>query len=126
MRRDHVSHNAQLMSIDHINLSMPEKAEEVSDTFYRDLLGLSIKPKPDEMTTGRWYSGTGFEVHLGSDPDFAPASRAHPAFRVAELDSLVSALEDQGIEIRKDVSGDKLTRAFVFDPFGNRIELISA
>ena len=120
-----MSRNGQLMSIDHINLSMPPEAEEVSDQFYRDLLGLTIKPKPEDMTTGRWYSGTGFEVHLGSDPDFTPASQAHPAFRVVELGSLVSRLEEQGIELRKELSGDRLIRVFVFDPFGNRIELIS-
>ena len=118
--------STELTGIDHINISMPKGEEAIADRFYVDLLGLVIRPKPRSDAEGRWYVGSGFEVHLGADPDFVPASRAHPAFVVRGLGPLVGEIERFGNEVDKEFEGDKLVRAIIFDPFGNRIELLAS
>lgn len=111
--------------IDHINISMPKGAEEIADSFYVDVLGFQTKAKPDIDAQGRWYVGTGFEVHLGADAEFLPARRAHPAFVAIDLSHLVEVLRERGNDVDVQVIGGELTRAIVFDPFGNRIELLA-
>ena len=119
-----MSTTTRLVGIHHVNLSMPPGMEPVADGFYFGLLGLTIKPKPAHMTTGRWYVGPGFEVHLGVDPEFVPAELPHPAFHAVELSSLVEELTSAGVKTDPQFDGGEMKRAFVFDPFGNRIELI--
>jgi hypothetical protein len=62
-----------------------------------------------------------------SEP-FAPATKAHPALRLrdaAALAALVARLEEGGCPTRGDVGLPGLVRAFVDDPFGNRVELVA-
>jgi len=57
--------------------------------------------------------------------DFKPARKAHPAFLVDELDSLITKVQNTDYETdtcQPPLDGYK--RAHVFDPFGNRIELM--
>jgi catechol 2,3-dioxygenase-like lactoylglutathione lyase family enzyme len=63
-------------------------------------------------------------VHLGVDPGFAPATKAHPAFVVDDLDGLASSLADAGVPLTYDEALEGVRRGYVADPFGNRIELI--
>jgi predicted enzyme related to lactoylglutathione lyase len=114
-----------LTAVDHVNLSIPPGAEEVADAFYLGIFGLSSRPKPAEIG-GRWYVGSGFEIHLGSDPSFSPASRAHPAFRVVGLADLAERLKAGGAKIDEEYRESRLVRAFTYDPFGNRIELMES
>ena len=111
--------------IDHVNLSMPKGAEKVADTFYVDVLGLQTKTKPSVDAEGRWYVGAGFEIHLGADAEFLPARRAHPAFVAKDLSELVELLRERGSDVDAQVHDGELSRAIVFDPFGNRIELLA-
>jgi hypothetical protein len=65
------------------------------------------------------------QVHLGVESEFRPARKAHPAFLVDDLDSLIARAQDAAYET--DASQpplDGYKRAHVFDPFGNRIELM--
>ena len=65
------------------------------------------------------------QLHLGVEADFKAARKAHPAFIVNELDSLIAKIQEAGYET--DTSQpplDGYKRAHVFDPFGNRIELM--
>jgi hypothetical protein len=59
---------------------------------------------------------------------FAPAQKAHPAFRVtaAELDGLAHRLEDAGERIDWDDSLPGVRRFYAADPWGNRLELLAA
>ncbi|HLO14334.1 MAG TPA: VOC family protein, partial [Anaerolineales bacterium] len=57
--------------------------------------------------------------------DFRPARKAHPAFVVDHLDTLLARIQGAGYEV--DTSQpplDGYKRAHVLDPFGNRIELM--
>ena len=59
------------------------------------------------------------------EKDFRPARKAHPAFVVDDLDALISKIQSAGFET--DITQPPLAgynRVHVFDPFGNRIELM--
>ena len=117
-----------LVAIDHVQLAMPEGGEAQARRFFIDLLGMQEIPKPTELATrgGCWFASGDVQIHLGVEADFRPAKKAHPAFRCSGYAVLLDHLRNHGSEIAeaKDIPG--VTRCHIFDPFGNRIELISA
>jgi len=52
------------------------------------------------------------------------ARKARPAFAGAELDALAERLRTAGYECRDDDEFKDYRRMFIFDPFGNRSELL--
>jgi len=118
-----------LLAIDHVQLAMPagDDAERAAEDFYGGLLGLTRVPKPAALAArgGCWFEGA-VRLHLGVDPDFRPARKAHPALVVADLDALVAHLEAHGHPFRADDELPEVRRGYVDDPFGNRLELIGA
>jgi catechol 2,3-dioxygenase-like lactoylglutathione lyase family enzyme len=109
---------------------MPPGGEERATAFYAGLLGLRPVPKPEPLAArgGCWFLGPPGTpaLHLGIEADFRAARKAHPAFVVADLDALESALEAAGHPVVPDVAVDGRRRSFVDDPFGNRVELVEA
>jgi hypothetical protein len=65
------------------------------------------------------------QLHLGADPDFAPAKKAHPALAVDDMATLLGELRAKHIEIDPQETVQGRERVNVFDPFGNRVELIA-
>lgn len=66
-------------------------------------------------------------MHLGVDPKFVPAKKAHPALRVPSYDELLATLAERGITVTNDADLFNGARhCYVDDPFGNRIEFIDA
>jgi catechol 2,3-dioxygenase-like lactoylglutathione lyase family enzyme len=116
----------QLVRLDHIQLAMPEGREAEAVSFYSGLLELDVVPKPPVLAArgGCWFHTGAITVHLGVDATFVPATKAHPAFVVEDLDALASVLERAGVPVAFDDALDGVHRAYVADPFGNRIELI--
>ena len=114
--------------IDHVQLAMPVGGEPAAREFYGRLLGLPEVAKPPELQKrgGAWFEKGEVRIHLGVDPEFRPARKAHPGLRVRDLATLVSALRDAGYEVAEDASVPSIRRAFVADPFGNRLELIES
>ena len=117
----------KILSIDHVQIAMPAGEENRARAFYVDLLGFTEIPKPPELAKrgGAWVQSEAVQLHLGVEGDFCPARKAHPAFRVENLDALVASIQNAGYEI--DTSQpplDGYKRAHIFDPFGNRIELM--
>ena len=53
--------------------------------FYGGLLGLREIPKPRALAArgGVWFRLGRQELHVGIEPDFRPALKAHPAFSCA-------------------------------------------
>jgi catechol 2,3-dioxygenase-like lactoylglutathione lyase family enzyme len=115
-----------VLAIDHVQLAMPPGGEDVARSFYRDVLGLSEVPKPAALAGrgGVWFQGGEARVHIGVEEGFRPAHKAHPALLVDDLDELVARCEASGNEVRADVPLDGYRRVHVFDPFGNRLELM--
>ena len=90
-------------------------------------LGFTEIPKPPELAKrgGAWFQSGSVQLHLGVEADFRPARKAHPAFVVSDLDALVANMQSAGYETdRSQPPLDGYKRAHVFDPFGNRIELM--
>ena len=116
-----------ILSIDHVQLAMPEGGEENARAFYVRILGFVEVPKPAELAKrgGAWFESGNVQIHLGVEKDFRPARKAHPAFIMDDLDALLEKIQVAGYEW--DLSQPPLEgfkRAHVFDPFGNRIELM--
>jgi catechol 2,3-dioxygenase-like lactoylglutathione lyase family enzyme len=84
-----------LLHLDHIQLAMPEGGEAAARGFYEGLLGLTEVEKPGNLKKrgGSWFEKGPIKVHLGIEKDFRPARKAHPAFLVSDLKSLVARLE---------------------------------
>ncbi len=117
----------KILSIDHVQLAMPAGEEDKARTFYVNLLGFTEVPKPPDLAKrgGVWFESESARLHLGIETDFRPARKAHPAFIVTGLDELIKNIQIAGYET--DTSQpplDGYKRAHVFDPFGNRIELM--
>jgi catechol 2,3-dioxygenase-like lactoylglutathione lyase family enzyme len=117
----------KIISIDHIQLAMPAGEEDKARAFYVNILGFVEIPKPPELAKrgGAWFESGKVQLHLGVEADFRPARKAHPAFIVDDLAAVISAIQQAGYET--DTSQPPLAgynRAHVFDPFGNRIELM--
>ena len=112
--------------IDHVQLAMPPGGEDLAVAFYEGLLGIRQVRKPPHLAVrgGCWFEDDDLKVHLGVDPDFRPARKAHPALLVTDLPALVADLRNAGIEVRDDEPLAGYERVYVDDPFGNRIELM--
>jgi diguanylate cyclase (GGDEF)-like protein/PAS domain S-box-containing protein len=121
---------AQLLGIDHVQLAMPagEQAEREAELFYARVLGLTRVPKPAEMAVrgGCWFENPVVRLHLGVEPDFRPATKAHPALLVDDLDVVSQRIIAAGGEVRPSDDQPGIRRLHTDDPFGNRIELIQA
>jgi catechol 2,3-dioxygenase-like lactoylglutathione lyase family enzyme len=113
-------------AIDHIQLAMPPGGEDKAREFYRDILAMVEMPKPEELAKrgGCWFRSGKVQIHLGVEEAFHPAKKAHPALRCREFHILTAKLRRTGHEVVEDVASPGVTRCFVHDPFGNRIELI--
>jgi catechol 2,3-dioxygenase-like lactoylglutathione lyase family enzyme len=113
-------------AIDHVQLAMPAGGEETARRFYRDVLGMIEVPKPPELAKrgGCWFESGGVQIHLGVENDFRSARKAHPAFRCFDYDSLTARIRAAGVEVNEDDRIPGVRRCHIFDPFGNRIELI--
>jgi catechol 2,3-dioxygenase-like lactoylglutathione lyase family enzyme len=95
--------------------------------FYRDVLGLGDKPRPDiPGVPGHWHIVGDQELHLvGAPPRGTPidATGHHYCVSVADLDAAVSELEQRGIEYQRAVQGESTVQIWIRDPAGNTIEL---
>ena len=117
-----------IVSLNHIQLAMPQGQEEVAEHFYCEVLGFRRVGKPADLEVrgGCWFECNGVNVHLGIDPAFVPARKAHPAFIVTSLDQVKGRLKKAGFEIIPDTQLSGFERFYSSDPFGNRIEFMEA
>ena len=115
-----------LQAIDHVQLAIPRGGEETARAFYAGLLDLSEQPKPAELAGrgGCWFERDGLKVHLGVEEPFHPARKAHIAFRVDDVAGLAARARTAGFEVVDDRALPNHDRAFIFDPFGNRLEFL--
>lgn len=116
----------RIESINHVQLAMPAGKENAARHFYADILEIPEVLKPTHLANrgGCWFERGTLKVHLGVEQDFRPAKKAHPAFTVTDLDSLIVKLEEAGFCVVEDEPLAGYNRRYVADPFGNRIGLI--
>jgi len=115
-----------LETIDHVQVAIPPGGEAKARAFYEALLGLPEQPKPPELAKrgGAWFESGAVKVHLGVEPEFRPARKAHPALLVRNLRGLVLRLREAGVVVVDDEPLPGYDRVFTADPFGNRLELL--
>jgi catechol 2,3-dioxygenase-like lactoylglutathione lyase family enzyme len=115
-------------AIDHVQIAIPKGGEPAARRFYIDVLGFVEVPRPPAMAGrgGCWFESGGVSLHLGVDDDFHPARKAHPALRCRDYAGLLARLAAAGVETHPAMEVVGVTRCHVFDPYGNRIELIAA
>ncbi len=115
-----------IVRIDHVQLAMPRGGEDRARAFYAGLLGVPEVPKPPALAGrgGVWFRRGDVQIHLGVDPEFRPALKAHPAFLVQDLAVLVQRLRAAGVEVVDDDLRPGFSRVYATDPFGNRLELM--
>jgi catechol 2,3-dioxygenase-like lactoylglutathione lyase family enzyme len=121
-----------VLSLDHVQVAVPVGREDAAREFYGGLLGLSEIEKPARLARrgGVWFRVGAHELHLGVEEGFAPARKAHPAFRLddlAALHALAASLTEAGSPVTwadpAEIPGRE--RFHVADPFGNRLEFLA-
>lgn len=112
--------------IDHIQLAAPQGSEGLARKFFKDILGFKEIEKPEELRKrgGVWFAFENVQIHVGIEEPFTPAKKAHPAFEVENIATLEEHLKNNGIEFIKDEMLPGAKRFYVFDPFGNRLEVL--
>ena len=115
-----------LQAVDHVQLAIPPGGEDQARVFYGELLGLAEQPKPAELARrgGCWFESERVKVHCGVEDPFRPARKAHVAFRVDDVARLAARARARGFEVVDDGDLPGHERAFIFDPFGNRLEFL--
>lgn len=123
--------NALIIGIHHVQLVAPLGAEDSARRFYGDLLGLIEIDRPVEPPAqrGLWFECGDHELHIAFVEDFQPACAAHVSLQMINpttLGALQVKLELEGLNVETDDSLPRYRRFLVADPFGNRLEFISA
>jgi catechol 2,3-dioxygenase-like lactoylglutathione lyase family enzyme len=118
----------RVLGVDHVQIAMPKGSEDRARGFYGEVLGMKEIPKPQALAGrgGCWFAAGAAQVHLGVEEDFRPAKKAHPALLVEGLDEILAKCRAAGLPTRQDAEIDGRRRVHVFDPFGNRLELMEA
>lgn len=115
-----------IIRIDHVQLAMPHGGEDRAREFYAGLLEVPEVPKPPALAErgGVWFQRGDVRIHLGVDPEFRAALKAHPALLVRDLAALAQRLRAAGVEVVDDDLLPGYRRVYATDPFGNRLELM--
>lgn len=115
--------NFHVLALHHVQLAMPAGAEDTARAFYAGVLGLREVGKPAELAGrgGVWFAAGSLALHLGTEEPFIPATKAHPALAVTDLDAAHATLPAPSA-----ISAlPGLRRFYIADPFGNRIEIVA-
>ena len=104
----------------------PPGGVEAARRFYTDVVGLEEIERPETMGgVGAWFRAGSQELHVSEHEPFAPATKAHPAFEVDDLDELARRLTEAGADVRWDERLPGARRFYSFDPAGNRLEFLT-
>ncbi|MGE7714139.1 hypothetical protein SAMN04487776_101163 [Priestia megaterium] len=115
-----------LTHIDHVQLAAPPNSESEARHFFGTVLGLTEveKPKSLKKRGGVWFEFGSYQLHIGVEPAFSPAKKAHPGFHVKNLPAFKDHLASFGISFIEDQNIPGVERIYVDDPFGNRMEFL--
>ena len=113
------------ISLHHAQVFYPPGQEENARNFYGKALGLAEIERPKSLSErqGIWFSAGDGQVHLAAQADLALHKRRHFALRVDDLDVTRTRLASHGARFEEADPIPGWRRVYVFDPFGNKIEL---
>jgi catechol 2,3-dioxygenase-like lactoylglutathione lyase family enzyme len=121
---------ADVLGLDHVQVAAPAGCEAEARRFFGELLGLPEIDKPAVLRArgGVWFALGEEQLHIGVEEPFSPSRKAHLALRVAPetLDSLASRLRAAGGRVTWDDALPGSRRFYTEDPWGNRLEFVSA
>ena len=111
----------------HVSVNCNDTPVAAMVAFYRDVLGLGDKVRPDiPGIDGHWHAVGDQELHLVG----APARGAgidptghHYCVAVTDLDGAIAELEERGIDYERALQGEGTVQIWFTDPAGNTIEL---
>ncbi|MFD9211111.1 VOC family protein [Streptomyces sioyaensis] len=115
-----------ITGLDHIQLAVPPGIEDALRAYYADLLGMTevLKPAALAVRGGWWFEAGAARLHLGIEPDFRPARKAHPGIRVQGIDDFAARLTAGGAAVTWDDDLPGHRRFYSVDPAGNRLEFL--
>jgi catechol 2,3-dioxygenase-like lactoylglutathione lyase family enzyme len=116
------------LGYEHVLLVIPQGQERRAREFYVDVLGFTEIVRPESLggRGGGWFRAGAVHLHLGVEQEFRAARMAHPAWVVADLAPLIARCEAAGHPIEPAIPLPGFDRVHVYDPFGNRLELMQA
>lgn len=111
----------------HVSVNSNGTSVDAMVAFYRDVLGLGDKRRPDiPGISGHWHVVGDQELHLvGAAPSgtgIDPTGH-HYCVAVDDLDAAIRELETRGIDYERAVQGAGTVQIWIADPAGNTIEL---
>ena len=111
----------------HVSVNTNDTPLEDVVAFYRDVLGLGDKDRPDiPGVPGHWHTVDDQELHVvGAPPHGTPIDSTghHYCLAVEDLDQAVAELEAHRIDYERAVQGRDNVQIWFNDPAGNTIEL---
>jgi catechol 2,3-dioxygenase-like lactoylglutathione lyase family enzyme len=126
------------MRLHHLQVTCPRGGEDGARRFYGEGLGLTEVAKPAELAArgGVWFRSyddagrVAAEVHVGVEEPFAPARKAHPAFLLADLETLEAVVVRLGqlgfaVDRSEEATFPGYRRVHTGDGSGNRVELLA-
>lgn len=130
---------ALITCVDHLNVQVPPEKEDEAKRFYGEVLGLRPLKKPDSLgPAGQHYcisENPYAELHLGvarnAEGQSNKAMRNHLGFQVENLTEARRRFEAASVRIEEaepaysKERGFHQDRFFVFDPGGNRLEILA-
>jgi catechol 2,3-dioxygenase-like lactoylglutathione lyase family enzyme len=118
----------KFIGVDHVQLAAPPGCETEARRFYSNLLGWVEIQKPESLRKrgGAWFQCGTHQIHIGIQNDFVPATKAHPAFYVQNIEDLRAYLIKHNLQIIDDDAraDEGVIRFYMNDPFGNRLEFL--
>ena len=117
----------RVTGIHHVQITIPEGAEDKARAFYRDVLGMEeiVKPPSLQSRGGLWLQVGALQLHIGTEPGVdRTATKAHVAYQVTNLATWRERLESAGCRLLESIPIPGYDRVETRDPFGNRIELL--
>ena len=115
-----------IIGIDHIQIAVPKALEPECLLFYRTVLTLTEVEKPEKLKArgGAWFQiSPTTQMHIGIDPEPSPKSKRHICFLVGDLAAAKTTVQSRNVPIEDEGTAEGLTRFFIRDPAGNRIEI---
>jgi len=112
-------------SLHHAQVFYPPGEEAKARAFYTTALGLPEVPRPETLSDrdGLWFAAGAGQVHLSAQDDLALHGRRHFALKIDDLDDMRARLARHGARFEEATPIPGWRRCYVFDPFGNKIEL---
>ena len=113
----------QITQIDHVSVLITDV--ERSRRFYRDLLGLKEIAKPRTFDfIALWFELGNQQLHLLRKEQPDTRSPRHFALRVKDVPAARIYMRERGVAVEETTAIPGCDRFFVYDPDGNRIEVI--